>query len=78
MLEKKHTPTHHHAQRPEWGYLDTAPVLVACHAVHLIHDEHMLAAHSLRGTWKKEARQFNVVKTSSSWHQGSGSSNQTI
>lgn len=45
-------------------YLDSSTVLVAGHAVHLVHDEHVLVAHRLRRAYKAQTITINTTKVS--------------
>lgn len=41
-------------------YLDSSAVLIAGHAIHLVHDEHVLVAHRLRRTYEEQASIINT------------------
>lgn len=45
-------------------YLDSSAVLVAGHAVHLVHDEQVLVAHRLRCAYKPQTSNINTTKVS--------------
>lgn len=42
--------------------LDSAAVLVAGHAVHLVHDEHVFVAHRLRRAYEPQTNTLNTTK----------------
>lgn len=45
-------------------YLDSSAVLVAGHAIHLVHDEHVLVAHRLRCAYEPQTSDINTTKVS--------------